>query len=64
MKNEKDKLSKIEVSGSFLTKETKGKDLVILSDEVSVCVLNLSPSKNSFHYSLYLSNKDKNKNEK
>ena len=64
MKNEKDKLSKIEVSGNFLTKETKGKDLVILSDEVSVCILNLSPSKTSFHYSLYLSNKDKNKNEK
>ena len=63
MKNEKDKISKIELSGSFLTKEIKGKDLVTLSEDVAVCILNLSPSKKVFHYSLYISNKDKNKTE-
>ena len=63
MKNEKDKISKIELSGSFLTKEIKGKDLVTLSEDVTVCILNLSPSKTVFHYSLYISNKDKNKTE-
>ena len=62
MKNEKEKLSRIEVSGSFLTKEIKGKGLVTLSDEVTVYILNLSPSKTVFHYSLYIVNKDKEKN--
>ena len=62
-KSENDKLCKVEVSGSLLTKEIKGENLIKLSKEVTACVLNLSSSsKNSFLYSLYLTNKDKNEN--
>ena len=61
-KKENDKLSRIEVSGSFLTKEIKSRDLVYLSKDVTACVLNLSPSKTSFLYSLYLTNKEKKEN--
>ena len=61
MKTEKkDKLSKLEVSGRLLTKEINSKDLINLSEEVTACVLNLYPSKTSFLYCLYLSNKTKN----
>ena len=64
MKTEKDKLSRIEVSGSLLSKEINGKDLVTLSEEVTACILNVSPSKTSFHYCLYLSNNKKNEAKK
>ena len=57
----KDKLSKIEISGRFLTKEINGKSVVTLSEEVSASVLNLSSS-NSFNYCIYLINNDRNEN--
>ena len=63
-KNKKDKLSKIEVLASLLSKEINGKDLVTLSEEVTACILNVSPSKTSFHYCLYLENNTKNENVK
>ena len=63
-KNKKGKLSKIEVLASLLSKEINGKDLVTLSEEVTACILNVSPSKTSFHYCLYLENNTKNENVK
>lgn len=60
MKSDNDKLSKIEVLGRLLTKEINGNSVVNLSEEVKACVLNLSPSKTSFHYCLYLTNNDQN----
>ena len=62
MKTDKDKLSRIEVLARFLTKEINSKDIVTLSEEVTACVLNLSSSNTSFHYCLYITNKDKNEN--
>jgi len=60
MKSDNDKLAKIEVLGRLLTKEINGKSVVNLSEEVVACVLNLSPSKTQFHYSMYLTNNDRN----
>ena len=57
----KEKLSKIEISGRFLTKEIDGKSVVTLSEEVSASILNLS-SQNSFNYCIYLVNNDRNEN--
>ena len=62
MKSGKDKLSRIEVLGRFLTKELNGQNLINLSEEVTVCILNLSSDETSFNYCLYLTNKDKNEN--
>ena len=64
MKSEKEKISKIEISGRLLSKEIKDQKLVTLSEEVSACILNVSPSKTSFQYCLYLTNKDKKENKK
>ena len=50
MKSEKEKISKIEISGRLLSKEIKDQKLVTLSEEVSACILNVSPSKTSFQY--------------
>ena len=64
MKSEKvkDNLSRIEVIGRLLTKEINGKNVISLSEETAACALNLSSSKESFHYCLYITNKDKNEN--
>lgn len=64
MQSEKDKISKIEVSGRLLSKEIKDKNLITLSEEVSACALNLTSSSTSFQYCLYLLNKDNNGNKK
>ena len=63
-KSEKEKISKIEVSGRFLTREIKNQSIITLSEEVTACILNVSPSKTSFLYCLYISNKDKKENVK
>ena len=62
MKTEKDKLSRIEILGRLLSKEIGAKSVTNLSEETTTCVLNLSPSKESFHYSLYIKNQDQNEN--
>ena len=62
MKSEKDKISKIEVSARLLTKEIKDENIVTLSEEVTACVLNISPSQTSFLYCLYITNIDKKEN--
>lgn len=62
MKTEKDKLSRIEILGRLLSKEIGAKNVTNLSEETTTCVLNLSPSKESFHYSLYIKNQDQNEN--
>ena len=61
MKSSKDKLSRIEVLGRLLTKEINGQNVISLSEETLVCVLNLS-SENTYNYCLYFTNKDKNEN--
>ena len=58
-----DKLSKIEMIGRFLTKEIDAKNVVILSEEASICVLNLSDEKH-LKYSFLLTNNDIKENSK
>ena len=62
MKASKDKLSKIEISGRLLTKELNAEKMVVLSEEVTASILNLTSSANDIHYCLYLKNQDKNEN--
>ena len=62
MKSGKDKLSRIEIIGRFLTKEINGQNLTNLSEEVTVSVLNLSSSNTAFNYCFYITNNDKNEN--
>ena len=62
MKSGKDKLSRIEIIGRFLTKEINGQNLANLSEEVTVSVLNLSSSNTAFNYCFYITNNDKNEN--
>ena len=62
MKTSNDKIAKIEISGRLLTKEINAEKMVVLSEEVTVNVLNLSSSANDIHYCLYLKNQDKNEN--
>ena len=56
------KFSEVKLLGRFLTKESKNKNIINLSEEVLASIYDLSSTKNSFQYELYLTNKDKNKN--
>ena len=63
MKNNEDKVSRIEVIGRFLTQDFTGKKLVVLSEECTAYIMNLSDqSKHSYNYALNILNQDKNEN--
>ena len=62
METSKDKISKIEISPRLLTKEINDEKIVVLSEKVTACILNLSSSANGIHYCLYLKNQNKNEN--
>ena len=62
MKKENQKISRIEVLGRFLTQDITGENLVILSEECSAYVMDVSdPDKSTFSYTLNISNQDKAK---
>ena len=63
MKNNEDKVSRIEVIGRFLTQDFTSKKLVVLSEECTAYIMNLSDqSKHSYNYALNILNQDKNEN--
>ena len=61
MKAEKGKALKIEIVGRLLSRKIDGKNIVPLSEEVAICVLDCT-SEQTYHYCLYLTNNDKNEN--
>ena len=63
MKTKEDKISRIEVIGRFLTQDITGKKLVVLSEECTAYIMNLSDnSKQSYNYALNILNQDKGEN--
>ena len=63
MKTKEDKISRIEVIGRFLTQDITGKKLVVLSEECTAYIMNLSDnSKQSYNYALNNLNQEKGEN--
>ena len=64
MKAKQQNAQKIEVLGRFLSQEISKPNLVVLTEECLVSILDLSQPDTPFTYSLYIKNEDQNANSK